>query len=481
MYPINISKHLNNFSFIFFNYFSLDRTSVSTILKKTLLFFSSSLYLLTILMWVFFDPFQIGFFLYSSFSFFNTDILLGVDGISILFLYMTSFIFIICMINSWDSSTSYLLTLFAIEIVLFFCFLVLDFFFFYIFFELVLIPFFFLLSITKYDSRKVHAFYLLFFYTVMGSVFMVFSILLIYFLCGTGNILILKYYNFGFFTESLLWWMLFISISVKVPIVPFHVWLPEAHVEASTEGSIILAAILLKLGSYALLRFFITVMPQCSLYYSPFVFILCLISIISSSFTAFRQIDSKRVIAYSSIAHMNLVTLGLFTFDSYALYGSILYMISHGFVSAGLFFSIGVLYKRYHTKLVFYYGGVVQTMPLFATFMFIFTLGNISFPLTSSFVAEVLIMVGIINSGMLVVFIISCVGVFLGSVYSFVLLNKVLFVRNPDLLPANDYDKKELFIAFFLLLHILLIGLVPSVMFSLMDLGFIYYDFTYLL
>lgn len=466
-------------SFTPFSLLSLkERTSL---FKKMILLFCVFLYAFSILLWVFFDPFQIGFFFYTNLSFFNSDILIGIDGLTILFLYLTSFTFIVCLINSWSSSLSYHLTLLSIEIILFFCFLVLDFFFFYIFFELVLIPFFFLLSISKYDSRKTHAFYLLFFYTVLGSVFMVFSILYIYFLCGTGNVLILKYYNFSFFSESILWWMLFISISVKVPIVPFHVWLPEAHVEASTEGSIILAAILLKLGSYALLRFFITVLPLGSYYYSPFVFILCLLSVLSSSFAAFRQIDAKRVIAYSSIAHMNLVTLGLFTFDSYAMYGSILYMISHGFVSAGLFFSIGVMYKRYHTKLIFYYGGLVQTMPLFSAFLFLYTLGNISFPLTSSFVAEILIMVGIVNTGLVNVFILSCVGVFMGSVYSFVLLNKILFMVNKDLIPANDYDKQELFIAVFLMLHILLIGIVPSVMFNLIDVGFIHYDFTYFL
>ena len=329
-------------------------------------------------MWLLFDPYQCSYQYIINLNYFNINLSLGVDGISLFFIYLTSFIIPLCMVFTFKSRLHffsninyYLATLLSIEILLLFVFMVMDIFLFYIFFEAILIPFFMYIGICGYRARRIHAAYLLFFYTIFGSFSMLIGIFLIYLSTGTTDLLLLSNFQFNESREKIIWILFFISFAIKVPMFPFHIWLPEAHVEASTEGSVILAGILLKLGTYGILRFLFLLFPCASFYYSPLVIVLSLLSIFYTSITTLRQIDIKRVIAYSSISHMNMCILGLFSFDINAVVGSILLMIGHGLVSSGLFFLIGMLYDRYKTKLIKYYSGLLQTMPVFS-FFFLF-------------------------------------------------------------------------------------------------------------
>jgi NADH-quinone oxidoreductase subunit M len=246
---------------------------------------------------------------------------------------------------------------------------------------------------------------------------MLLGILYIYLLVGTLNINILLHYNFTLFEQKVLWVFFFISFASKIPMFPFHIWLPEAHVEAPTIGSVLLAGILLKLGVYGFIRFSLVLFPDASLYFSPIVLTLSTIGLLFGSIAAIRQIDIKRIIAYSSIAHMNCVVLGLFSFNIYGLEGAILQSISHGFVSGAMFFLIGILYSRYHSRLVYYYGGLVHTMPLYSLLFLLFTLANIALPGTSSFVGEFLILMGIYQFN-IITCCVSSLGVILCGSYS---------------------------------------------------------------
>lgn len=239
------------------------------------------------------------------------------------------------------------------------------------------------------------------------------------------------------FTEQLfLWSGFFLSFASKIPMFPFHIWLPEAHVEAPTVGSVLLAGILLKLGVYGLLRFNLTLFPDASLYFSPLIYLMSCIGVVYASLAALRQTDLKRIIAYSSVAHMNLVTLGIFSFNSIGVEGAIIQSISHGFVSGGLFFLIGIVYNRYHTRSLYYYGGLVHYMPIYSVIFLIFTLANIALPTTSSFVGEFLILSGIYKTNV-ITGIIAALGVILSGAYSLWLYNKVTFGN----LKVNFFNK----------------------------------------
>ena len=227
---------------------------------------------------------------------------------------------------------------------------------------------FFIIGIWGSRQRKIHAVYQFFLYTFFGSVFMLISIIIIYLHIGTTAIYFIKNFYFSENRQLIIWLGLFLGFSIKVPMIPFHIWLPEAHVEAPTTGSILLAGILLKLGTYGFIRFLIPLFPYALKFFTPFVFVICLISIIYGSFSTIRQIDLKKIIAYSSVAHMNFILIGLFSVDPIAISGSIYLMLSHGLVSSGLFICVGILYDRYHTRLLEYYGGLVNYMPLFSSF-----------------------------------------------------------------------------------------------------------------
>lgn len=426
------------------------------------------LFFFSVLMWIYYDPYQLSYQQIISVKLLDNYFHLGIDGLSLFFIYLTAFFIPLCILFNWNNKTvtnSYsMVFLISIEILLIFVFAVLDLLLFYIFFEAILIPFFVFIGINGYRNRRIHAAYLFFFYTLFGSLLMLISIFSIYLHCGTTDIQLLWEAEFSNSREYLFWIFFFIAFAIKVPIFPFHIWLPEAHVEAPTEGSVLLAGVLLKLGTYGIIRFLFTLFNNATIYYSPLVLLLSTLAIFYTSFTTLRQIDIKRIIAYSSVAHMNMCILGLFTFDPVAIVGSVLLMVGHGLVSGGLFFLIGVLYNRYHTKLIKYYSGLVQFMPLFSFFFFVFIMSNMSMPGTSNFIGEFLILCGVYNKKNIYCLLVGCIGILIGTVYSIWLYNKITFGLHNSQVQSHmkDMNLLELFLFLPIVMHIIWVGVYPE-------------------
>nr|YP_010593512.1 NADH dehydrogenase subunit 4 [Cichorium intybus]WAI96621.1 NADH dehydrogenase subunit 4 [Cichorium intybus] len=398
----------------------------------------------------------------------NIHFYLGIDGISLFFVILTTFLIPICILVGWSGMRSYgkeYITASLIrEFLMIAVFRMLDPLLFYVLPESVLIPMFIIIGVWGSRQRKIKAAYQLFLYTLLGSVFMLLAILLILFQTGTTDLQILLTTEFSERRQIFLWIAFFASFAVKVPMVPVHIWLPEAHVEAPTAGSVILAGILLKLGTYGFLRFSIPMFPEATLCFTPFIYTLSAIAIIYTSLTTLRQIDLKKIIAYSSVAHMNLVTIGMFSLNIQGIGGSILLMLSHGLVSSALFLCVGVLYDRHKTRLVRYYGGLVSTMPNFSTIFFFFTLANMSLPGTSSFIGEFLILVGAFQRNSLVATL-AALGMILGAAYSLWLYNRVVSGNlKPDFLQKfSDLNGREVFIFIPFLVGVVWMGVYPKV------------------
>lgn len=398
-------------------------------------------------------------------NFLNMSFSFGLDGISIFFFVLSSFLIFFCILFVWEEKLikEYLLILLILDLLLLLVFSVLDLFLFYIFFEAILVPMYLMIGLLGSRERKIRAAYLFFFYTLFGSLFMLLALIYIYVTVGTLNLEYLLNWNFSFTEQCWLWLAFFLSFASKIPMFPFHIWLPEAHVEAPTVGSVLLAGVLLKLGVYGFLRFSLTLFPLASLYFSPLVYFLSIIGVIYASLNAIRQTDFKRVIAYSSIAHMNLITLGIFSFNTMGIEGAILQSISHGFVSGALFLLIGVLYDRYHSRLLYYYSGLVHTMPLYAIFFLFFTLANIALPGTSSFVGEFLLLCGIYKTSILTA-ILGSFGVVLCGAYSLWLYNRLIFgnLKFSYTLQFKDINLKEFLVLIPLFFLVLFMGFYPS-------------------
>jgi proton-translocating NADH-quinone oxidoreductase chain M len=398
----------------------------------------------------------------------NINFYIGIDGISLFFVVLTTFLIPICILVGWSSIKSYkkeyMIAFLICESFMIAVFCMLDLLLFYVFFESVLIPMFIIIGVWGSRQRKIQAAYQFFLYTLLGSVFMLLAILFIFFQTGTTDLQILLTTEFSERRQILLWIAFFASFSVKVPMVPVHIWLPEAHVEAPTAGSVILAGILLKLGTYGFLRFSIPMFPEATLYFTPFIYTLSVIAIIYTSLTTIRQIDLKKIIAYSSVAHMNFVTIGMFSLNIQGIEGSILLMLSHGLVSSALFLCVGVLYDRHKTRLVKYYGGLVNTMPMFSTIFLFFTLANMSLPGTSSFIGEFLILVGAFQRNSLVATL-AALGMILGAAYSLWLYNRVIFGNfKPKFLQKfSDLNRREVLIFLPFIVGVIWMGVYPEV------------------
>ena len=429
-------------------------------LPKVALSFSSIAFILSLGLWLKFDACTPKFQFVVSFgpSF-------GVDGISLYFILLTTFLFPLCILASWGKihTKSFLTCFLSIEILLVIVFSVLDLVWFYIFFESVLIPIFLIIGIWGSRSRKIRASYFFFVYTLVGSLFLFAAIFYIFAVVGTSHYESLVAYPFSFQEQKWLWLGFFISFAVKVPILPFHIWLPEAHVEAPTVGSAILAGVLLKLGTYGFIRFSLPLFPEACIYYTPFIFTLAIIGIFYTSLTAIRQTDIKRIIAYTSVAHINLVILGIFSFTSVGLHGSIIQSLSHGFVSSALFLLIGTLYDRYHSRLFLHYGGLIHVMPIFGIFFVLFTIANIALPGSSSFVGEFLLLVGLYEANPVATFF-GATSMVLGGIYSLWLLNRILYgnLKIQYINMFTDLNKREVYVIGPLCLIILYLGIYPE-------------------
>lgn len=401
------------------------------------------------------------------FSTLNFYYIIGIDGISLFFLVLTSFLIILCVIVSWQSIQFYLKEYLIAFLILEFCliqvFCVLDLLLFYIFFESVLIPMFLIVGVWGSRVRKIRAAYQFFLYTLLGSVLMLIGIIFIYFTKGSFDIHILSLVNFPTFCEIFLWLSFFASFAVKIPMVPFHIWLPEAHAEAPTAGSVILAGILLKLGGYGFLRFSLPLFPFASIYFTPVIFLLSLIAIIYASLSTLRQVDLKKIIAYSSVSHMGFVTIGIFSFNSQGLEGSVILMLSHALVSSALFLCVGILYDRHKTRIIKYFSGLVYVMPIFTIFLLFFSFSNIGFPGTSSFIGEILVLFGCIKIN-IALSVFMTVGVVLSACYSIWLLNRISFgtLKIHYYFFFQDLSRREFWLLFPLLLLILWMGLYPA-------------------
>jgi len=402
---------------------------------------------------------------------------MGVDGISILFVLLTTFFMPICVIASWHSITNrvadYMIAFLIMETLIIGVFCALDLVVFYLFFEASLIPMFLIIGVWGSQGRKtfggvnmpsrIYAAIKFFLYTLLGSVLMLVAILWMWREVGTTDVPTLQQYAFSAGAQKWLWLAFFASFAVKMPMWPVHTWLPDAHVQAPTAGSVILAAILLKMGGYGFIRFSLPMFPMASADFAPFVFALSIIAIIYTSLVALAQEDMKKLIAYSSVAHMGFVTMGIFTATKQGIEGALFQMISHGFISGALFLCVGVLYDRIHTREIAAYGGLVHRMPFYAFLFLFFTMGNVGLPGISGFVGEFLTMAGAFKVNSWIAFF-AAFGVILSAAYALRLFRQVMYgeLQKDSLLEIADVDTREVIMLTILMAFALYLGINPS-------------------
>jgi NADH-quinone oxidoreductase subunit M len=396
---------------------------------------------------------------------------MGVDGISMLFVVLTGGLMPICILASWKSVqvrvAEYMIAFLVLETLMMGVFAALDLFLFYVFFEGGLIPMFLIIGVWG-GKRRVYASFKFFLYTLLGSLFMLLAVLAMFFTAGTADIeTLINTAHFPVAMQNLLWLGFFASFAVKLPMWPVHTWLPDAHVEAPTAGSVILAAILLKMGGYGFLRFSLPMFASASVTFAPLIFALSIIAIVYTSFVALAQEDVKKLIAYSSVAHMGFVTMGLFTLTQVGIDGGIFQMLSHGVVSGALFLSVGVIYDRMHTREISAYGGIVNRMPIYAACFMVFALANVGLPGTSGFVGEFLTLLGAfrVNSW---IAILAATGVILSACYMLYLYWRVIFgeLVKPALKTIKDLSLREFAILAPLVVIIIALGVYPKPVFD---------------
>ena len=391
---------------------------------------------------------------------------LGIDGISLLFIVLTTFLTLICILASWESITirvkEYMIAFLVMETMMVGVFCALDTFLFYIFFEGLLIPMFLIIGIWG-GPKKIYAAFKFFLYTLTGSVLFLIALLVMYFEAGTTSIPELMHASFAPNLQLWLWLALFASFAVKVPMWPLHTWLPDAHVEAPTAGSVILAGVLLKLGGYGFIRFSLPMLPDATAYFTPMIYGLSIIAVIYTSLVALMQEDMKKLIAYSSVAHMGFVTIGLFTLTTQGVEGGLILMLSHGMIASGLFLCVGVVYDRMQSRLIATYGGLVHRMPVYAFIFMLFTLAAVGLPGTSGFVGEVLVLVGVYQVSTWVAAL-AATGIILSAAYMLWLYRRVIFgeLENEDLKSILDLNRREILVFAPIVVGVLWLGVYPS-------------------
>ena len=427
---------------------------------------------LSVLLVVQFNPNVAGFqFLEEAPWFAGLNYRMGVDGISVLFVLLTAFLMPICIAASWKSIEKrvleYMIAFLILETLVIGVFVSLDIILFYIFFEFSLVPMFLIIGIWG-GQRRVYAAFKFFLYTLLGSVLMLAAILAMIGISHTSSIPELMTYHFDPAVQTWLWLAFFASFAVKMPMWPVHTWLPDAHVEAPTAGSVILAGILLKLGGYGFMRFSLPMFPAASHLFTPLVFALSVIAVVYTSLVAFRQVDIKKLIAYSSVAHMGFVTMGIFSGNAVGEQGALFQMLSHGVISGALFLCVGVVYDRMHTREIAFYGGLVQRMPWYAATFMLFTMGNVGLPGTSGFVGEILTMTGTYGVSTWTA-IVAATGVIFSAVYALSLYRRVVFgtITNPKLADIGDLDWREVAIFSPLIAATLVLGVQPGLVMNL--------------
>ena len=403
---------------------------------------------------------------------FNIAYHVGIDGITLFFVLLSTFLTPICILASWRVIESrvkeYMITFLVLETMMVGVFSSLDFVLFYLFFEGTLIPMFLLIGIWG-GPRRVYSAFKFFLYTLFGSVLLLLAILAMYFVAGTTDIPTLMATDFPVDMQYWLWLGLFASFAVKVPMWPVHTWLPDAHVEAPTAGSMVLAGVLLKYGAYGFIRFSLPMLPEASAFFTPLIFALSVIAVIYTSLVALAQEDMKKLIAYSSVAHMGFVTIGIFSFNTQGIEGALLLMLSHGVVSAALFLCVGVIYDRCHSRDIAHYGGLVHRMPVYAFVFLLFTLASVGLPGTSGFVGEFLALVGVYQVNTWVAML-ATTGIILGPAYMLWLYRRVVFgnLTKDHLKDILDMDRREIVIFAPMVVAVMVMGVYPEIFLSVL-------------
>lgn len=429
-------------------------------------------FIVSLFIWIGFDNSNPGFQMIEKHNWFGNIAAyhLGVDGISMLFVILTTFLMPFCVLASWDSVQKrlkeYMIAFLLLEVVMIGVFVALDTVLFYVFFEATLIPMFIIIGVWGGKDR-VYASYKFFLYTLLGSVLTMLAIMAMYWQAGTTDMTELLEHGFPAGMQTWLWLACFAAFAVKMPMWPVHTWLPDAHVQAPTAGSVILAGVMLKLGGYGFIRFSLSMFPLASEHFAPFVFTLSVLAIIYTSLVAMMQEDIKKLIAYSSVAHMGYVTMGIFAANVQGLQGAIFQMLSHGIVSSALFLCVGVVYDRLHTREIAAYGGLVNNMPKYAVAFMVFTMANVGLPGTSGFVGEFLTIIGVFRANTWVA-LFAATGVILSASYALWLYRRVIFgaLEKESLKAMLDLNTREKVILYPLVVLTIFFGVYPAPVFD---------------
>lgn len=440
-----------------------DRNAKSVALMTTILTF-----LVSLVIWTNFENGTAEFQFIERYAWLGggIDYQMGVDGISVLFVVLTAFLMPICILASWQAITlrvrEFMIAFLLLECMMIGVFCALDFVLFYLFFEGGLIPMFLIIGVWG-GPRRVYSSFKFFLYTLLGSVLLLLAMIYMYFEVGTTDIPTLMGYGFSAEAQTWLWLAFFASFAVKMPMWPVHTWLPDAHVEAPTAGSVILAGVLLKMGGYGFLRFSLPMLPLASDLFVPLIFTLSVVAVVYTSLVALMQEDMKKLIAYSSVAHMGFVTIGIFTFNTQGIEGGIFQMLSHGIVSAALFLVVGVVYDRIHSREIAHYGGLVNRMPIYAFTFMIFMLASVGLPGTAGFVGEILVLVGVYQVNTWVAAL-TALGVILGAAYMLWLYRRIIFgqLEKDDLKQIADMNAREIALFAPLVILAVLMGIYPA-------------------